>query len=297
MQFHWLVDKSETVMNLSHEARNIKHDRYFPRGVARSNSHARKRCRHRAEEPNWGPREAVSGPAAVSSRVRQPLKSGKSTLVDGRKKMLGTFFFVLFLSPTVRINPCDSGPCHNGGACVPDDDVVLEYSCDCRPGYSGETCDGNYPTELFETQTGFSWDAMNRSSVCGAGAVKQKWFDTDREAWLWISLDLLPFSIPLVPPSYEVTCLRYDQKIYSIKLGDVSEILDWEHTKPAIDFCRKLAHAKGLRNFAIGSTYQCVGMPNKDTRQQRTSSGGCLEGVGKKLAVFAYTFGKSQKRS
>ena len=110
-------------------------------------------------------------------------------------------------------------------------------------------------------------------------------------------VDLIPFPIPSVPPSYEVTCLRYDPKIYSIKLGDVSEILDWENTKPAIDFCRKLAHAKGLRNFAIGSATQCVGMPHKDIRRPGTSSGGCLEGVGKKQAVFAYTFGERQKRS
>ena len=37
----------------------------------------------------------------------------------------------------VDVNECNSNPCKNGGTCT---DRVNEYTCKCRPGYSGSNC-------------------------------------------------------------------------------------------------------------------------------------------------------------
>ncbi|XP_067876037.1 von Willebrand factor A domain-containing protein 2-like [Heterodontus francisci] len=43
---------------------------------------------------------------------------------------------------TLCPDPCDSGPCHNGGTCVPE--TVDDYSCLCPLGYGGDKhCTGN----------------------------------------------------------------------------------------------------------------------------------------------------------
>ena len=36
------------------------------------------------------------------------------------------------------INECEPNPCQNGAQCT---DLVNDYECKCKPGYSGKNCD------------------------------------------------------------------------------------------------------------------------------------------------------------
>ena len=44
----------------------------------------------------------------------------------------GTVYYIL------EINECESNPCLNGGMCT---DLLLDFACDCSPGFTGRTCD------------------------------------------------------------------------------------------------------------------------------------------------------------
>ena len=37
------------------------------------------------------------------------------------------------------VDPCDSGPCQNGGECVPGEG--LEYTCRCPEEFEGDRCE------------------------------------------------------------------------------------------------------------------------------------------------------------
>ena len=37
--------------------------------------------------------------------------------------------------------PCERMPCQNNGVCIPDEDNVHAYSCNCTKGYTGENCE------------------------------------------------------------------------------------------------------------------------------------------------------------
>src|SRR5689334_1212248 len=37
-----------------------------------------------------------------------------------------------------QVNECASAPCRNGGSCV---DLLVGWTCQCAPGYSGQTCE------------------------------------------------------------------------------------------------------------------------------------------------------------
>ena len=37
--------------------------------------------------------------------------------------------------------PCERMPCQNNGVCIPHEDNVHAYSCNCTKGYTGENCE------------------------------------------------------------------------------------------------------------------------------------------------------------
>ena len=37
--------------------------------------------------------------------------------------------------------PCERMPCQNNGVCIPHEDNVHDYSCNCTKGYTGKNCE------------------------------------------------------------------------------------------------------------------------------------------------------------
>ena len=110
---------------------------------------------------------------------------------------------------------------------------------------------------------------------------------------LWICSHACMAFFP-APPELEIGCFRGNP--LSEQLADFTADLDWQHTDVLARKCAQLSHNKGYKYFALGNNGVCSSGANAKTEYFKNGGArlsDCLNGVGNKKSIFAYSLGKA----
>ncbi|KAM7451841.1 metalloendopeptidase [Porites harrisoni] len=142
----------------------------------------------------------------------------------------------------IKLNPCESNPCLNGGSCSPGVIHHYDYICKCKEHFMGKNCESAMTACMANP-------CLNGGKCTDNGA---------HDKYTCICTDGYSGKQCQVSRFYEIGCFANKNKVINELKPQGSQS---QSNEPAVLMCAKLAQDKNYHFFAVGHSGTCYSGP------------------------------------
>ncbi|XP_078379474.1 A disintegrin and metalloproteinase with thrombospondin motifs 6-like [Oculina patagonica] len=178
----------------------------------------------------------------------------------------------------IKLDPCVTKPCSNGGSCSPGVSDHWNYTCQCLPRFTGRNCETKITACM-------SNPCMN-GATCADNGSFSKYTCTCLAGYLGEQCQVSTF--------YHIGCFNHDNTVMP-PLDNRKRELDIDKVASSVIKCAEQAQDKGYKYFSVGLKEACYSGPKAGETYFKKGPAPAKKkctanGVGKKGASVVYTF-------